>query len=188
MKKLIILFVSFCIFSCQPIEKIERIVFDNNQFSKFDILSNSIEITEIFEKKISNPYIGHTLEVDPSQRIIDWVNDNFKAIGNENIFTVTILDASLTQNEIENIEAKNFDEKTNYKYELFYLIEFNLYDDSRNLVASTLVENSRSTTSGLFISIQEREKIIDDLVYQGLNDISNESKLLLIKYMGDFIL
>jgi hypothetical protein len=188
MKKLIILFVSFCIFSCQPIEKIERIVFDNNQFSKFDILSNSIEITEIFEKKISNPYIGHTLEVDPSQRIINWVNDNFKAIGNENIFTVTILDASLTQNEIENIEAKNFDEKTNYKYELFYLIEFNLYDDSRNLVASTLVENSRSTTSGLFISIQEREKIIDDLVYQGLNDISNESKLLLIKYMGDFIL
>ena len=188
MKKLIILFVSFCIFSCQPIEKIERIVFDNNQFSKFDILSNSIEITEIFEKKISNPYIGHTLQVDPSQRIINWVNDNFKAIGNENIFTVTILDASLTQNEIENIEAKNFDEKTNYKYELFYLIEFNLYDDSRNLVASTLVENSRSTTSGLFISIQEREKIIDDLVYQGLNDISNESKLLLIKYMGDFIL
>ena len=52
----------------------------------------------------------------------------------------------------------------------------------------TLVENSRSTTSGLFISIQEKENIIDDLVYQGLNDISNESNLLLIKYMGDFIL
>ena len=93
------------------------------------------------------------MEVDPSKRIINWVKNNFKAIGNENIFTVTILDASLTQTEIENSEAKNFDEKTNYKYELFYLIEFNLYDDSRNLVASTLVENSRSTTSGLFISI-----------------------------------
>ena len=92
------------------------------------------------------------------------------------------------QYKLQNSEAKNFDEKTNYKYELFYLIEFNLYDDSRNLVASTLVENSRSTTSGLLISIQEREKIIDDLIYQGLNDISNETKLLLIKYMGDFIL
>ena len=188
MKKLIILFVSFFIFSCQPIEKIERIVFDNNQFSKFDILSNSIEITEIFEKKISNPYIGHTLEVDPSQRIINWVNDNFKAIGNENIFTVTILDASLTQNEIENIEAKNFDEKTNYKYELFYLIEFNLYDESRNLIATTLVETSRSTTSGFYISIQEKENIINDLVYQSLNDLSDESKFLLNKYMGNYIL
>ena len=188
MKKIIILFVFLFLFSCQPIEKIESIVFDNNQFSKFDILSASIEIIEIYEKKISKPYIGHTLEIDPSQRITNWVSDNFKAIGNENIFTVTILDASLTQTEIENSEAKNFDEKTNYKYELFYLIEFNLYDDSRNLVASTLVENSRSTTSGLFISIQEKENIIDDLVYQGLSDISNESNLLLIKYMGDFIL
>ena len=166
MKKLIILFVSFFIFSCQPIEKIERIVFDNNQFSKFDVLSSSIEITEIFEKKISNPYIGHTLEVDPSQRIIDWVNDNFKAIGNENIFTVTILDASLTQSEFKNKEAKNFDEKNNYKYELYYLIEFNLFDNYQSLISSTLVETSRSTTSGLYISIQEKENIINDLVYQ----------------------
>ena len=69
MKKLIILFVSFFIFSCQPIEKIERVVFDNNKFSKFDILSTSVEIIEIFEKKISTPYIGHTLEVDPSQTV-----------------------------------------------------------------------------------------------------------------------
>ncbi len=188
MKKIFILFTFLFVFSCQPIEKIDGVVFDNNQFSKFDILSASVEIINIFEKKISNPYIGHTLEVDPSQRIINWVNDNFKAIGNENIFTITILDASLTQTKIQNNEAKNFDEKTNYKYELFYLIEFNLYDDSRNLLASTLVENSRSTTSGLLISIQERETIINDLVYQGLNDISNESKLLIIKYMGEFIL
>ena len=79
---------------------------------------------------------------------------------------------------------KNFDEKTNYKYELFYLVEFNLYDDSRNLVATTIVEISRSTTSGLYISIQEKEKIIDDLVYQSLNDLSDESRLLLLKYMG----
>ena len=188
MKKLIISFIFLFILSCQPIEKIDSVVFDNNQFSKFAILSASIEINEIFEKKISHPFIGHTLEIDPSQRIINWVNDNFKAIGNENLFTVTILDASLTQLEFENKEAKNFDEKINYKYELFYLIEFNLYDDSRNLVASTLVENARSTTSGLFISIQERENIINELVYQGLNDITNESKLLLKKYMGNFIL
>ena len=188
MKKFIIPFIFLFFFSCQPIEKIDSVVFDNNQFNSFDILSASIEINEVFEKKISNPYIGHTLEIDPSQRIINWVSDNFKAIGNENIFTVTILDASLTQTEFENNNAKNFDEKTNYKFELFYLIEFNLYDNSRNLVASTLVENIRSTTSGLLISIQERENIINDLVYQGLSDISNESKLLLIKYMGNFIL
>ena len=140
------------------------------------------------KKKFSDPYIGHTLKVDPSQRIINWVNDNFKSVGNENIFVVSILDASLTQTEFENTEAKNFDEKINYKYDLFYLIEFNLFNDSRDLIATTVVETSRSTTSGLYISIHEKENIINDLIYQSLNDLSSESNILIKKYMSAFIL
>ena len=187
-KLLIIILFSLVTFACQPIEKIDEVVFDNNQFSRFNILSTSIEINEVFEKKISYPYIDHTLKVHPSQRITNWVNNNFKAIGNKNIFNVIILDASITQTEFENKEAKNFDEKNNYRYKLFYLIEFNLYNDSKKLLASTLVETSRSTTSGLYISIQEKEKIINDLIHQSLVDISNESKELLKKYMNDYIL
>jgi hypothetical protein len=189
MKKLSVIFFFLIVsVACQPVEKINQIVFDNNQFSKFNILSDSIEIIEIFERKISDPYIGHTLKVSPSERIINWINDNFKAIGNENIFTVTILDASLSQSEFENREAKNFDEKINYKYEMYYLLEFNLYDESKNLIASTLVETSRSTTSGLYISIQEKEHIINDLIYQSFVDLSSESKILLTKYMSNYIL
>ena len=188
MKKLFLLFSILFIFSCQPVEQLESIVFDNQQLSKFDVSSKTIEIKEIFEKKFSDPYIGHTLEVDPSQRIISWVNDNFKSIGNENIFIVSILDASLLQTEFENTEAKNFDEKINYKYDLFYLIEFNLFNDSRDLIATTVVETSRSTTSGLYISIHEKENIINDLIYQSLSDLSSESNTLLKQYMSEFIL
>ncbi len=188
MKKIIFLFLIFSILSCQPVEKLDTIVFDNNQLSKFDILSNTIEINEIFEKKFSEPFIGHTIEVDPAQRIINWLNDNFRAIGNENVFVISIIDASLTQTEFENIEAKNFDEKTNYKYELFYLLEFTLLDNSQNLIATTLVEATRSTTSGLHISIHEKENIINDLVHQTLNDLSFEANILVKQYMKDFIL
>jgi len=112
------------LFACQPIEKVENIVFDNNQFSHFNILSTSIEIKEIFEKKISDPYIGYTLKVNPSERVINWINENFKPIGNENIFNVTILDASITQKQFKNKEAKNFDEKNNYIYALEEVIIF----------------------------------------------------------------
>ena len=188
MKNLICLIIFLFIFSCQPIEKINTVVFDHNQLSKFDILAKSIEINEIFEKKISDPFIGHTLEIDPSQRIINWANDNFKTIGNENLFVISILDASLSQTEFKNKEAKNFDEKINYKYELFYLIEFNLFDNSGNLISTTLVEISRSTTSGLLVSIQDKENIINDLIYNSLRDLSYEANLQIKKYMGDFIL
>lgn len=189
MKKFIIkLFFLLTIISCQPIEKVNYIVFDNSQFAHFDILSKSIEIQEIFEKKISEPYIGHALKINPSERIINWINDNFKPIGNENTFKATILDASITQKQYKNKDAKNFDEKNNYIYELFYLLEFSLFDDSGNLIASTLVEVSRSTTSGIYISIQDRDNIIDDLIYNSLVDVSKESKKLLINYMTNYLL
>ena len=189
MKKLIIiLFFLFTVIACQPIEKVNPIVFDNSQFANFNILSTSVKIKEKFEKKISHPYIGHTLTISPSQRIINWINDNFKPIGNENNFNVTILDASIIQTQFENKDAKNFDEKINYLYELFYLIEFSLFDDSGNLLASTLVETSRSTTSGVYISIQEKDNIIDDLIYYSLVDVSNETKKLLTNYMANYIL
>ncbi len=189
MKKLLITLLFFLTLNaCQPIEKVNHIVFDNSQFAHFNILSTSIEINEIFEKKISDPYIGHTLKFTPSDRIISWINENFKPIGNENIFNITILDASITQTQFKNKDAKNFDEKNNYIYELFYLLEFSLFDDSGNLVASTLVETSRSTTSGIYISIQEKDKIIDDLIYNSLVDISNETEKLLTNYMDNYIL
>jgi hypothetical protein len=189
MKKLIITLLFFLTLNaCQPIEKVNHIIFDNSQFAHFNILSTSVDINEIFEKKISDPYIGHTLKVNPSERIINWVNDNFKPIGNENIFNVTILDASITQTQFENKEAKKFDEKNNYIYELYYLLEFSLFDDSGNLIASTLAETSRSTTSGMYISIQEKENIIDDLIYNSLVDISIETKKLLTNYMANYIL
>tara|TARA_A100001037_G_C15011091_1_gene571732 strand:+ start:340 stop:906 length:567 start_codon:yes stop_codon:yes gene_type:complete len=187
MKIFFYLYLFLFFISCQPIEKTESLIFDNDQFSKFNILSNSIDIKLIFEKKISNPYIGHTLDISPSERIINWVNDNFRVIGNENKFEIRIIDASLTQTHFENEDANNFDEKTNYKYELFYLVEFNLYENYGNLIASTIVESNRSTTSGQYISIEQKENIINDLVYQSLNDLSKESQRLLIKYMGDYL-
>jgi hypothetical protein len=63
-----------------------------------------------------------------------------------------------------------------------------LFDDSGNLVVSTLVEASRSTTSGIYISIQAKDNIIDDLIYNSLVDISNETKKLLNNYMANYIL
>ena len=56
MKKLFITLLFFLTLNaCQPIEKVNHIVFDNSQFAHFNILSTSIEINEIFEKKYPIP-------------------------------------------------------------------------------------------------------------------------------------
>ena len=54
---------------------------------------------------------------------------------------------------------------------------------SNYLIANTSVESFRSTTSGRYISITEKERIIDDLVLESLRDITKESEKLITEYM-----
>ena len=187
MKKIIIYLSLLTIFACQPIDKFDEIVFDNQQLSKFNIFSKTININKIFEEKISDLNIGHTLDSTPDKRVVNWVNSNFKAMGNENSFEINILDATLTKKEIANKNAKQFDEKIIYQYEIFYLLEYSLYDDLNNLIKNILVESTRTTTSAIYISIQEQEIIVNDLIYLNLVDLSIESKKLLLEYMNNYI-
>ena len=185
MKRLVFFFV---LLSCQPIEIIEPVVFDNDQFSSISINAKNIEIKQTYETKFIDPYIDHSLKHPPIERLKSWIQTNVNTFGKKNKLEINILDASLKKFEGQNFKPKKYEEKDIYKYELFYLIEFSLYDDTSYLIASTIVESFRSTTSGRFISILEKEKIIDDLILKSLTDITNESKRLINLYMSDYIL
>ena len=106
---------------------------------------------------------------------------------NENKLIINILDASIIKNEIENIDAKKYEEKTIFKYELFFLVEYELYDDSGFLKAITTVETSRSTTSQKYNSLNEVEIIINDLLITAIKDYINESKNQLSIHMKDYL-
>ena len=185
MKRLALFFI---LLSCQPIEIIEPVVFDNDQLSTISVNAENIEIQQIYEPIFIDPYIDYSLKSPPIDRLKSWIQANINSFGNNNKLKIDILDASIKKIEEQDLEAKKFEEKYIYKYELFYLIEYNLYDDSNYLIASTIVESFRSTTSGKFISILETEKILDDLILESLRDITNESKRLLNLYMSEYIL
>ena len=178
----------FILLSCQPIEIIEPVVFDNDQLSNISINARNIEIKQTYESKFTDPYLDNSLKYPPVERLKSWIQTNINLFGNNNQLKINIFDASIKKTEEQDLKAKKFEERDIYKYELFYLIEFNLYDDSNYLIASTIVESYRSTTSGRFISILEKEKIIDDLILESLRDITKESKRLINLYMPDYIL
>ena len=74
-----------------------------------------------------------------------------------------------------------------FKYELFFLVEYELYDDYGFLIANTTVETSRSTTSQKYISLNEVEIIINDLLFTAMKDYINEAKNQLSIYMKDYL-
>jgi len=181
------IFLLLILFSCQPVEIIEPVVFDNSQLKTIKIIAESKEIKNLYETKIADLYIDHLLVISPAQRIETWIKENIKTIGNENNLIINILDASLKRSEITNKDAKNFDEKIIYKYELFFLVEYTLFDSSDLLLATTTVESFRSTTSGKYISLQATDQIINDLILLNLKDFTEESKKLLAVYMQNYI-
>ena len=127
MKRLVLFFI---LISCQPIEIIEPVVFDNDQLSSISINAGNIVIEQTYESKFVDPYIDHSLKYPPVERLKSWIQTNVNIFGDNNQLKINIFDASIKKTEEQDLKAKKFEEKDKFKYELFYLIEYNLYDDS----------------------------------------------------------
>ena len=171
--------ILFFVISCQPIEILKPIEIDISNFEKISINTKEIEINIKYNSVFTKNNIEDQIQNPPIELMIKW--------NNENKLVINILDASITKNEVENIDAKKYEEKTIFKYELFFLVEYELYDDSGFLKANATVETSRSTTSQKYISLNETEIIINDLLFLTLNDYINETKNQLSTYMGNYL-
>ena len=179
--------ILFLVLSCQPVEILRPIEIDTSNLDTISIYSKNIEINKKYNSVFSQNNIEEQIQKSPIDVIVEWHNKNILKNGNENKLVINILDASITKNEIENVDAKKYEEKTIYKYELYFLAEYELYDNSGFLKANTTVETSRSTTSQKYISLNETEIIINNLISLSLKDYINETKKQLSIYMNDYI-
>ena len=186
--KFIFFFSFFLLSSCQKTEVLDDIVFDNNSFAKFNIAAKTKMINVDYESSFSNTFIDHSLSNPPAKRIETWLNDNITTFGSENSLVINITNASIKKNEISTNTNKTFTEKTEYYYEINISLDFKLFNDSNKIISYTEVFTKRSTTSGKFISLSQKERIIDMLILDALRDISSKSNELLTKNMLNYIL
>ena len=185
---IIVIFLFPSLFSCQPIEILDDVVFDNNLLTKISINAEQRYINNIYEINYVDPYIDHSMKYPPLLRINNWLEQNINVFGSQNKLIINIIEASLIRNERKNENRKQYEEKTEFYYEMHYMIEFVLQDDNDLILATTIVEAMHSTTSGKFISLNEKEKIVDTLILETLIDVSSKSKELLKKHMFEFML
>ena len=187
-KFLLLYFFTLSIFSCQPLEMLDKVAFDYKLLPIIEITAKEINIIELYESKYAEPYIDYSLNNTPNEYLIKWFKDNIKIIGAQNKLIINILDASLKKTEILNEKGKQYSEQSIFLFELNFLVEYILLDDSDFTIAKTIVEANRTTTSGKFISIMELNSIIDNLILESLKDFSNKSEELIQIYMRNFVL
>ncbi|MDC0192717.1 hypothetical protein OAJ89_05335 [Alphaproteobacteria bacterium] len=187
-KRVFIFIVLLFLSSCQKVEILDPIFFDYNQFSKISINAEKKNTIILYEPKFEEPFIDHSLENSPIIYFNNWTKNNIPTFGTNNHFEINVIDASVKKTEIQNLDSKKYEEKTIYLYEINYLVEFVVYDDSNFKLASTIVEANRTTTSGKYISLIETERLIEDMIYKCLKDFSNKAKELIKDHMYQYIL
>ena len=74
----------------------------------------------------------------PLLRIKNWLDQNINIFGSQNKLTINIVDASLTRIERKNESKKKYEEKTEFFYEMRYMLEFVLHDDNDLILATTV--------------------------------------------------
>ena len=184
----IVFFILFLVLSCQPLEVLDEVIFEYNQLPKISINAKEKLINEVYEINYVDPYIDHSIKSPPILRLKDWISQNISIFGSQNKLIINIVDASLKKTERENKNKKKYQEKTEFFYEIHFLIEFALYDDNDFMLATINAEIERTTTSGKFISLNEEERILDTLIFDALTDISLKSDELLRTHMSEYLL
>ena len=184
----IIFFIFFSLFSCRTVEVLDDVIFDNNLLAKISINAEYKNINEVYEISYIDPYIDYSIKNPPLLRIKNWLDQNINVFGSQNKLTINIIDASITRIEIENESKKKYIEKNEFFYEIHFILEFLLHDDNDQILATTIIEAKRSTTSSKFISLNEKERIIDTLILDALIDVSLKSEELLKKHMFEYML
>jgi len=183
----LVVIIFLYVLSCQPLEIIEPVTFDYSKLDKISISANEIIINSEYKPKFSNKNIEDQIPNSPINIIKEWNNQNILNFGKENKLIINILDASIIKQEVNNIEAEKYEEKTVFKYKIFFLVEYELYDNSNFLIANTTVESSRSTTSKKYISLNERDIVINNLLHDALKDFIKETKSMMNTYMFGYI-
>ena len=184
----ILLIFLFAVSSCNKIEILDEIVFDYDQLPKIVFSAEQKKVKETYETKFSDPFIDYSLPKPPKEYLKSWIESNFAIIGTENKLMINIIDSSLTKSEVANANAKKYEEKTIYLFEINYLAEYILYDDSNAILSSTTVETKRSITSGKFISLMESDRIIESLILDALTDFAKKTEELIKIHMSGYIL
>jgi len=188
LSKFFLIFLLSFLFSCQPVTITQDVVFDNSLLSKISIHAEQKIINNNYDIKYTEPYIDYSLDKPPILRLNNWLDENIVVFGSENILKINILDASISKIERANSDKKKFAEKSEYFYEIHFVIEFVLIGDNDLILAIVKAESTNSTTSSKYISINEKERIIDGLILISLEDISNKSEELFKKHMIEFML
>ncbi len=175
------------LFSCQKTEFVDDVVFDNKLLESHSFNAEIKEVNNLYNVIFDEPFIDHVMKITPYQRIEKWIDENLMTFGTSNKLLINVHEASIKKMKLaEEEDSKKIIKNKEFIYEVTMIVEFELYNDQNNILASTNVRINRTTTSIEFISIAERNRLLDTITLEALKDLNSKSSELLEKHFSQY--
>tara|TARA_Y100000996_G_scaffold415269_1_gene409065 strand:- start:1381 stop:1875 length:495 start_codon:yes stop_codon:yes gene_type:complete len=162
-------------------------VFDNKLLESHSFNAEIKEVNNLYNVIFDEPFIDHVMKITPYQRIEKWIDENLMTFGTSNKLLINVHEASIKKMKLaEEEDSKKIIKNKEFIYEVTMIVEFELYNDQNNILASTNVRINRTTTSIEFISIAERNRLLDTITLEALKDLNSKSSELLEKHFSQY--
>ncbi len=140
-------------------------------------LNFSVERIEFVEKFISplqSPHVEHLFPTPIVQALKRWRDDRLQAVGGSDVMRIIVEDASAVAEELETNEGLEawFTTEQAEKVDARIQVRIEIVDGNGKMKAYTSTEAERSRTTPENITLNERDKIYNDLTMVLMNDFN----------------
>ncbi len=174
--------------ACQPPKKpkYEDISFAHLPPYEFDVAE--IIIKTPYQEPLEAPHVGEQFPVSPSRAARRWAGDRLRAVGRSGTLTVTILESSATETELERKKGLTGvltrDQAQSYLVTIEMTIE--AFQPVGPRVGRAEVRSTKSASVAENITMNEREAIWYKLTKDTMNSFNANMERQIGKYLAGF--
>ena len=174
--------------ACQPPDKprYPDITFDHLPPIRLDVAE--IVVKSAYQEPLDAPHVGEQFPISPSRAARRWVDDRLQAVGQRGTATVTIVESSAVETELERTEGIKGvftkDQAQSYEIAIEVLIEAMDPVGPRSATASARI--TRKTSVAEDVTLNEREATWYKLTQDGMNSFNEVMERQIGKTLGGF--
>lgn len=174
--------------ACQPPDKprYQDITFDHMPPIRLDVAEIIIKTT--YQEPLEPPHVGEQFPVTPSRAARRWVEDRLQAVGERGSATVSIIESSAVETELERTEGIKGvftkDQAQSYEFAVEMLVEAMDPVGPRAATASARITKKVSVAED--INMNEREETWYKLTKDGMNSFNEVMETQIGRSLGGF--
>jgi hypothetical protein len=148
-----------------------------------------IEIIESYRSPLQLPHVEHLFPTPIAAALRSWADDRLGAAGGTDTMRFIIEDASAVVEELEtnkDLEALFTTEQAE-RVDTRVQVKIEIIDESGAVMAFTSTEASRTRTTPENVTLNERDKIYDDLTKVLMNDFNTSQEQGIRRYLEAYL-